>query len=259
MRLTKTAPFVAVLAFTATVFWGWIVSRSDNAPALDKSVSFAKSKAEPSHAIPSPMAPQMARFAPRLPSAASGRLKRPVRALTDLRLPNPELVRWLQPVQESAFEEFRRWTETLSAPDVDLEKGIELAQQRRAELLDLIDKNPKRALELAMTGDPIDARTAAEGLVTAALVQPIFKQLRESAGAAPPPFGPGPGERSFRGMLDTTMAQKLVTSQNWPLVDRLARDLLNRSGTGPPLTNPPAKSSSQSTPLPVLTSSDAAR
>jgi hypothetical protein len=104
-----------------------------------------------------------------------------------------------------------------------------------------------------------DARTAAEGLVTAALVQPIFKQLRESAGAAPPPFGPGPGERSFRGMLDTTIAQKLVTSQNWPLVDRLARDLLNRSGTGPPLTNPPAKSSSQSTPLPVLTSSDAAR
>jgi Rod binding domain-containing protein len=77
-----------------------------------------------------------------------------------------------------------------------------------------------------------EAREAARGLVSAALVQPILKQLRESKNAAPPPFGPGPGERSFREMMDATVAQKLVTSQNWPLVDRLARDLLRRSGGG---------------------------
>ncbi len=100
-----------------------------------------------------------------------------------------------------------------------------------------------------------DARTAAQGLVSTALVQPIFKQLRESASAAAPPFGPGPGERSFRSMLDTTMAQKLVSSQNWPLVDRLARDLLKKGSPTLSLTSTPL----QIQPLPTLTASDVAR
>ncbi len=108
-----------------------------------------------------------------------------------------------------------------------------------------------------------DARAAAQSLVSTALVQPIFKQLRESASAAPPPFGPGPGERSFRGMLDATMAQKLVTSQNWPLVDRLARDLLKKSsGSSVDASLAPSKDPAAaitSRPLAALPPSDSPR
>ncbi|MBK8039680.1 MAG: autotransporter-associated beta strand repeat-containing protein [Verrucomicrobiaceae bacterium] len=51
---------------------------------------------------------------------------------------------------EPAFEEFRRWTEHFAASGAEVEKGVELALQRRSEMLDLIDKNPRRALELAV-------------------------------------------------------------------------------------------------------------
>jgi autotransporter-associated beta strand protein len=86
----------------------------------------------------------------RLTSVASGRLKRPLTGLSDLQLPGSADVRWLEPVQEPVFEEFRRWAESFVASGLDGDKGVELALQRRQEMLDLIDKNPRRALELAV-------------------------------------------------------------------------------------------------------------
>lgn len=88
----------------------------------------------------------------RLTSAESGRLRRPLTGLSDLQLPPRLDLRWDAPVQEPVFEEFRRWTENWLAAGAKagLEPGIELAQQRRQELLDLIDKDPRRALELAV-------------------------------------------------------------------------------------------------------------
>jgi hypothetical protein len=86
----------------------------------------------------------------RLTSVASGRLNRPLTGLSDLRLPEAAEVRWLEPVVEPVFEEFRRWAESFVASGLDGEKGVELALQRRQEMLDLIDKNPRRALELAV-------------------------------------------------------------------------------------------------------------
>ena len=86
----------------------------------------------------------------RLTSVASGRLKRPLTGLSDLRLPESADVRWLEPVQEPVFEEFRRWAESFVASGLDGDRGVELALQRRQEMLDLIDKNPRRALELAL-------------------------------------------------------------------------------------------------------------
>lgn len=71
---------------------------------------------------------------------------------------------------EPVFEEFRRWTETVSAADEDLEKGIELATQRRHELLDLIDKNPRRALELAV---PDSVRKKLPPDILALLEEPV--------------------------------------------------------------------------------------
>jgi autotransporter-associated beta strand protein len=106
----------------------------------------------------------------RLASAASGRLKRPLTGISDVKLP-PRVERlWASPVPETAFEEFRRWTETLTAADVDLEKGIELARQRRQELVDLIDQNPKRALELAV---PMAVRRGLPAEVVALLEEPV--------------------------------------------------------------------------------------
>jgi hypothetical protein len=86
----------------------------------------------------------------RLTSVASGRLKRPLTGLSDLQLPNRVDLRWEEPVQEPVFEEFRRWTESFLAAGAEAEQGVELALQRRQEMLDLIDKNPRRALELAV-------------------------------------------------------------------------------------------------------------
>lgn len=72
------------------------------------------------------------------------------------------------------------------------------------------------------------AREAAEQLVATALVLPALKGLRERANAAPP-FAPGPAERTFGQLQDTTLAQRLVKASNWPLVDRLAQRVLERS------------------------------
>lgn len=69
----------------------------------------------------------------------------------DLQLPKRADLRWEEPFPEPAFEEFRRWAVALPAAitGADLQHGIELAQQRRYDLLELIENNPQRALELA--------------------------------------------------------------------------------------------------------------
>lgn len=72
------------------------------------------------------------------------------------------------------------------------------------------------------------ARKAAEELVATALVGPVFKGLRESNGAAEP-FKPNAAERSFGQLLDTTLAQRMVSSTHWPLVDSVARQLLSKT------------------------------
>ncbi|MBJ7256963.1 MAG: hypothetical protein JHC69_09155, partial [Akkermansiaceae bacterium] len=74
------------------------------------------------------------------------------RDLSDLDFPKRADLRWREIVAETAFEDFRRWTEnlTVAGAGVDLQQGIKLAQQRRNELLALIEKDPRRALELAV-------------------------------------------------------------------------------------------------------------
>jgi hypothetical protein len=71
----------------------------------------------------------------------------------------------------------------------------------------------------------MQARKAAEQLVSTALVQPIFKRLRDSNNAAAP-FAPNQAERTFGAMRDAALAQRMVGSQRWALVDQLARRML---------------------------------
>jgi Rod binding domain-containing protein len=78
------------------------------------------------------------------------------------------------------------------------------------------------------------ARRAAEDFVAVALVQPVLKQLREANQAAEP-FKPGPAEKQFRGLADAMMARQIVGASSFPLVDRLAQDMLKRGGAVPPV------------------------
>lgn len=81
-----------------------------------------------------------------------------------------------------------------------------------------------------LTGTPEQkARDAAQQFVAQVFVQPVLKQLRDTNQAAAP-FGPTDAEKTFRGQLDADLAQRIVRSTNWPLVDRLAQDMLVRSG-----------------------------
>lgn len=81
------------------------------------------------------------------------------------------------------------------------------------------------------------ARDAAEQLIAHSLVAPVLKSLRESNGAAAP-FAPGPGERTFRAMMDDMLAQRMVKSTHWPLVDGVAQRMLRKSGVQPPQEPP---------------------
>lgn len=74
------------------------------------------------------------------------------------------------------------------------------------------------------------ARRSAEELVAIALIQPVLKGLRESSDAAPP-FAPGPYEKQFGMFMDAELSRRLVKAQNFPLVDRVARDLLRMGQT----------------------------
>ncbi len=77
------------------------------------------------------------------------------------------------------------------------------------------------------------AREAAEQLVAIGLIQPVLKEFREGNRASPP-FAPSPGERQFRALLDAELAQRIARAARFPLVERLAHDLLKRSaGQGP--------------------------
>jgi Rod binding domain-containing protein len=73
------------------------------------------------------------------------------------------------------------------------------------------------------------ARDTAEQLVTQTFILPLLKQLRESSQAAPP-FAPNQAEKQFRALQDTELAQRIAHASRFPLVDRLARDLLSRGG-----------------------------
>lgn len=80
-------------------------------------------------------------------------------------------------------------------------------------------------------------RAAAEGFVSIALVEPILKKLRESNQAAQP-FAPGQVEKSFRGMLDRTLSQRIVQSGNWSLVTKVEESIARRAQPAPATLQP---------------------
>lgn len=91
----------------------------------------------------------------------------------------------------------------------------------------------------AVADDPEQARKIAEEFVAIAFVQPILAETHkpvlvdeEDLG----PFAPGRAEKAFRPQLDARFARSIVSGSNFPLVDRVADDLLARAGVPTPRT-----------------------
>lgn len=93
------------------------------------------------------------------------------------------------------------------------------------------------------------ARKAAEDFVAATLVQPLLKQLRDTNQAAAP-FAPGPAEKQFRGLADAQIAARIVRASSFPLVGRLASDLLRHAKAGDGSITTPAQATAA--PVPVV-------
>ena len=70
------------------------------------------------------------------------------------------------------------------------------------------------------------AQKAAEDLVSNTLIEPILKQIRDSNNT-PAPWGPTQAEKQFSSLLDTKLADKIVHSSNFPLVQRITQQLLD--------------------------------
>ncbi len=80
------------------------------------------------------------------------------------------------------------------------------------------------------------ATQAARDFVAVAFIQPIMQQLRETNNS-PPPYAPGPAEKKFRALMDASQAQHLVKAANFPLVDRIASDMMRSGGRSSPGMN----------------------
>jgi len=89
---------------------------------------------------------------------------------------------------------------------------------QRARVLDA-ESAPAGAVSFEKRLDA--AREAAGELVATAFVKPVLSEMRASSMAAAP-FKPGTWEKRFGPVIDGMVAQELVGSSGWGLVDRLA-------------------------------------
>lgn len=72
-----------------------------------------------------------------------------------------------------------------------------------------------------------NAVSTAEQLVAVSLVQPLLTQMRETSQGAPPV--PTQAEKQIRALQDAGVAQRIVQASRFPIVERLARGMLDRA------------------------------
>lgn len=170
MNRKSNLPFVCLvlLAVAAVLLWKGIekVEVSKEEARDPNAVSEAKTtprtgQANPALA-PTPVAsPQLV---PREPEARD--------VIRSLR----QDLRWEGAISEPTFAGFRAWTREFAKAKTDAERGallaegLEWARHRRNELADLIDKDPQRALELAV---PVAVRRSLPADVLALLEEPV--------------------------------------------------------------------------------------
>ncbi|MCA9288492.1 MAG: hypothetical protein KDA05_07900 [Phycisphaerales bacterium] len=68
------------------------------------------------------------------------------------------------------------------------------------------------------------ARAAAEQFVATTFLMPVLKEIRAQNNAAAP-FGPTQAEKSLGPLMDAMLADRMVKSHQFALVDRIAADL----------------------------------
>lgn len=110
----------------------------------------------------------------------------------------------------------------LAKPDQSATDRAQLARQ--SDFASTLASQQQAASGAQPTAEQ-QARRAAEDFVSVAFVQPILKALRDG-NKAPPPFGPGPGEKQFRTFADAQMARNLVRASNWNIVQAVERQML---------------------------------
>lgn len=72
--------------------------------------------------------------------------------------------------------------------------------------------------------DPDRARKAAEQFIASTFLMPILKEIRAQNRAAPP-FGPTQAEKALGPLMDAQLADRIVRSSQFGLVDRVADQL----------------------------------
>lgn len=157
-----------ILVAAAVVLGGWLPSRSaprtaDSADAPEVRPLASGKK----NSFITPAAPE-SRTEPRVETAppVPPEMTRPVR----------QDLRWRMPVAEPAFAGFKEWTDRFANAGTPDEKaaltgeGLALAAERRNQMADLIDQDPRRALELAV---PVTLRRQLPEEIVAQLEEPV--------------------------------------------------------------------------------------
>jgi hypothetical protein len=163
-RLHRYLPALPVWLVLLLLLWHFQTPPASNSNTSAEVVGSAK---------PAPALTKNAPLGRRTSAASAVSQDFSPRDLSDLDFPKRADLRWREIVAETVFEDFRRWTENLrvAGAGVDLQQGIKLAQQRRYELLALIDADdplPRvRVAELLVElGRPDEAEALLGSLLT---------------------------------------------------------------------------------------------
>jgi hypothetical protein len=93
------------------------------------------------------------------------------------------------------------------------------ARESFEKIADLQDYNTRRAR----------AQNAAKGLVSAALILPVLKQIRRSPFNQEGPFSPGIAEKTFGPEFDMQLADRIAQSPRLGVTQALTRRMMNRA------------------------------
>ncbi len=104
--------------------------------------------------------------------------------------------------------------------------------QNQLEFTEVLGRQTGRQLGIT---DEAKIRDTAENFVATALVQPIFKQMRSTNHAAAP-FGPNKAEQQFQSLVDAQVSRHIVHKSHWPVVERVAQNMLKKAGLAPAFT-----------------------
>jgi autotransporter-associated beta strand protein len=160
---------VTLVAAAAALFW-WH-SRPASPPPDHPAAAPAVGKSSPRKVAPAATPTPSGPAADPKPVATAARPVPP-----EVTRPIRQDQRWRMPVTEPAFAGFREWTGRFSNAGTPEEKtaligeGLALAEERRNQMADLIDQDPRRALELAV---PVTLRRQLPQEIIAQLEEPV--------------------------------------------------------------------------------------